>query len=66
MLSRDIHHVMHQPNNEFRLQLQGELKNIAQMHNTAEIHKEIKKLLNLNELVQNDSNQYFCDNPERS
>ena len=66
MLSGDIHHVLHQPNNEFRLQLQGELKNIAQMHNIAEIHKEIKKLLNLNELVQNNSNQYFCGNPERS
>ena len=44
LLSGDIHHVMHQPNNEFRLQLQGELKYIAQMQNTAEINKEIKKV----------------------
>ena len=61
--------MLHQPNNEFRLQLQGELKNIAQMHNIKEILQEIKKLLKiffLNELDQNGSNQYFCDNPVRS
>ena len=67
MLSRDIHHVMHQPNNEFRLQLQGELKNIAQMHKTAEtLQEKLLKIFFLNELVQNDSNQYFCGNPVRS
>ena len=60
LLSGDIHHVLHQQNNEFRLQLQGELKNIAQMHNIKEILQEIKKLLKiffLNELDQNNSRQ---------